>query len=72
MVKVVLEVVLPPRQELHVVAYKRRSTTVACDVRRWHSSVVRRHVHEITAPVPTRWWRIAAADEDIILEHCCP
>jgi hypothetical protein len=42
LVTVVLVVVRPPRQELQVVARERRSAAVACDVRRRHSSVVRR------------------------------
>jgi hypothetical protein len=71
MVNVVLEVMRPPRQEPHVVARERRSAAVACDVRRRHSSMVRRHVRKVTAPVPTRRWRIAEADENEILGHCC-
>jgi hypothetical protein len=73
-VNVVLEVVRPPQKELSVVARERRSAAVACDVRRRHSSVVRRHVHDVTAPVPTptRQLGIAAADENEILGHCCP
>jgi hypothetical protein len=56
MVNVVLEVVLAPRQELHVVARDRPSAAVACDVRRRHFSVVRRLEleHKVMAPVPTR------------------
>jgi hypothetical protein len=71
-VNVDLEVVCPPRQELNVLARERRSVALASDVRRRHSSVVRWHVQEVTAPVPTRRWKLAAAEENIILGHCCP
>jgi hypothetical protein len=74
MVIVVLEVVLPPRQDLHVVAREYPSAVVACDIRRRHFSVVRWHVY-MKSP------RLCAhalvedcctANENIILKHCCP
>jgi hypothetical protein len=52
MVNVVLEVVRPPRQELHVVARERRSAAVACDVRRRHSLVVRGRATNWGSPAP--------------------
>jgi hypothetical protein len=61
-VKVELEVVHPPRQELNVVARQRRLRNAA----------VVRHERNVSAPAPTRRWTIAAAEENIILSNCCP